>query len=403
MNDHYQVLIVGGGSAGITVAARLCNEEHAPSVGIIEPSEVHYYQPIWTLVGAGVFDREISKRQEAEFIPEGADWIKQAATGFDPENNTVTTEDGSTFSYDYLVVAPGLQLDWDAIPGLADAIKDPDSGVVSNYSYAYCEDTWTAMQRLKPGDSALFTQPSTPIKCGGAPQKIMYLTADHLRERGILDDVTVQFFTPGTVIFGVEEFARTLRKVVDRYGIDVNLYAELTEIRPDAHEAVIHSTGGDGASGEHVVAYDMLHVTPPQSAHDFIAESPLANEEGWVDVHHHTLQHNQYSNVFSLGDAAALPTAKTGAAVRKQAPVVVQHILQMMQDGAITDPNEYNGYSSCPLVTGYGKLVLAEFDYDNNPDPSFPFDTSQERYSMYALKAYGLPEMYWHGMLRGRA
>ena len=403
MNDHYQVLIVGGGSAGITVAARLCNEEHAPSVGIIEPSEVHYYQPIWTLVGAGVFDREISKRQEAEFIPEGADWIKQAATGFDPENNTVTTEDGSTFSYDYLVVAPGLQLDWDAIPGLADAIEDPDSGVVSNYSYAYCEDTWTAMQRLKPGDSALFTQPSTPIKCGGAPQKIMYLTADHLRERGILDDVTVQFFTPGTVIFGVEEFARTLRKVVDRYGIDVNLYAELTEIRPDAHEAVIQSTGGDGASGEHVVSYDMLHVTPPQSAHDFIAESPLANEEGWVDVHHHTLQHNQYSNVFSLGDAAALPTAKTGAAVRKQAPVVVQHILQMMQDGAITDPNEYNGYSSCPLVTGYGKLVLAEFDYDNNPDPSFPFDTSQERYSMYALKAYGLPEMYWHGMLRGRA
>ncbi len=403
MNDHYQVLIVGGGSAGITVAARLCNEEHAPSVGIIEPSEVHYYQPIWTLVGAGVFDREISKRQEAEFIPEGADWIKQAATGFDPENNTVTTEDGSTFSYDYLVVAPGLQLDWDAIPGLADAIEDPDSGVVSNYSYAYCEDTWTAMQRLKPGDSALFTQPSTPIKCGGAPQKIMYLTADHLRERGILDDVTVQFFTPGTVIFGVEEFARTLRKVVDRYGIDVNLYAELTEIRADAHEAVIQSTGGDGAAGEHVVSYDMLHVTPPQSAHDFIAESPLANEEGWVDVHHHTLQHNQYSNVFSLGDAAALPTAKTGAAVRKQAPVVVQHILQMMQDGAITDPNEYNGYSSCPLVTGYGKLVLAEFDYDNNPDPSFPFDTSQERYSMYALKAYGLPEMYWHGMLRGRA
>jgi sulfide:quinone oxidoreductase len=147
----------------------------------------------------------------------------------------------------------------------------------------------------------------------------------------------------------------------------------------------------------------MLHVTPPQSAPDFIKESPLSNEEGWVDVHKHTLQHNKYSNVFSLGDVAALPTAKTGAAVRKQAPVVVQHLLQMMQDGALTAPKSYNGYSSCPLVTGYGKLVLAEFDYDNNPDPSFPFDTSEERYSMYALKAYGLPEMYWHGMLRGRA
>ncbi|MES3630148.1 MAG: FAD/NAD(P)-binding oxidoreductase, partial [Longimonas sp.] len=396
----YDVVIVGGGTAGITVAAQLQQAERAPeSIAIIEPSDTHYYQPIWTLVGAGVFDKEISERPMAEFIPDGVTWLQDAATAFDPEANTVSTVNGETVEYDYLVVAPGLQLDWDAVPGLAESIEDPGSGVVSNYAYEYCEDTWEEMQKLQPGDTALFTQPATPIKCGGAPQKIMYLTADHLRKRGILDDVSVQFFTPGTVIFGVEKFARTLRKVVDRYGIDVNLYSELIEIRPDSKEAVFRATGGDSAPAEQVVSYDMLHVTPPQSAPDFIKESPLSNEDGWVDVHKHTLQHNTYDNIFGLGDAGSTPNAKTGAAVRKQAPTVVNNLLQLMHDGDIADPKEYNGYASCPLVTGYGKLVLAEFDYNNEPDPSFSFDTSQERYSMYALKAYGLPQMYWHGML----
>ena len=404
-SSQYDVVIVGGGSAGITVAAQLQQSDRAPeSIAIIEPSDTHYYQPIWTLVGAGVFDKEISERPMAEFIPEGVTWIQDHAATFDPEANTVSTQGGDTVEYNYLVVAPGIQLDWDAIPGLADAIDDPRSGVVSNYAYEYCEDTWDTMQQLKPGDNAVFTQPATPIKCGGAPQKIMYLTADHLRREGILDDVSVQFYTPGTVIFGVEKFARTLRDVVDRYGIDVNLHSELVEIRPDTNEAVIRGTGGgDSAPGERVVPYDMLHVTPPQSAPDFIKESPLSNDDGWVDVHKHTLQHATYANIFSLGDASSTPNAKTGAAVRKQAPTVVHNLLQLMHDGEITDPKEYHGYSSCPLVTGYGKLVLAEFDYDNEPDPTFSFDTSQERYSMYALKAYGLPQMYWHGMLRGRA
>ncbi len=399
MKDHYQVLVVGGGTAGLTVAAQLRNQADPPEVAIIEPSEKHYYQPIWTLVGGGVFPREISERDEADFIPEGAVWIRDAVASFDPEANTVATRDGKTIGYDYLVVCPGIQIDWDKIPGLAESLGS--NGVCSNYSYETVPYTWETLRHLK-GGRAIFTQPATPIKCGGAPQKIMYLTADHLRLKGALDDTDVQFMSPGLVVFGVKEFERTLKKVIARYGITFNIQHELVEVRGDKGEAVFKVTAEDGSVSEKVLSFDMLHVTPPQSAPDFIKQSPLANAEGWVDVDPSTLQHNRYPNVFGLGDAGSTPNAKTGAAVRKQAPTVVQNLLQYMATGYIDDPVVYRGYSSCPLVTGYGKLVLAEFDYDNKPMPSFPFDTTQERYSMYALKVYGLPQMYWHGMLRGR-
>jgi sulfide:quinone oxidoreductase len=141
-------------------------------------------------------------------------------------------------------------------------------------------------------------------------------------------------------------------------------------------------------------------VVPPQSAPDFIKKSELADKAGWVEVHKHTLQHARFPNVFSLGDCSSLPCSRTGAAIRKQAPVLVENLLAQRAGHKLVA--SYDGYASCPLVTGYGKLILAEFDYDGRPQESFPFDQSQERYSMYALKAYGLPEMYWNGMLRGR-
>ena len=206
MSEKYQVIVVGGGTAGITVAARLRELEDAPSVAIIEPSEKHYYQPIWTLVGAGVFPKEISLRSEADYIPDGVTWIKDAVVGFDPDKNTVTTRDGKTLGYDALVVCPGIQLDWGRIPGLAETIGK--NGVCSNYGYERAEYTWEVLQKFK-GGRAIFTQPNTPVKCGGAPQKIMYLTADYLRLNGKLEKTDIQFMSPGTVVFGVPEFERT--------------------------------------------------------------------------------------------------------------------------------------------------------------------------------------------------
>ena len=396
MKSHYQVLIIGGGTGGLSVAARLLRSRNPPEVAILEPSEVHYYQPLWTLVGGGVFPKEASMRREADDIPRGAEWIREGAAEMDPDRNQLTTTGGRVIGYDLLVVAPGIQLDWNRIPGLAESVGKPGTGVVSNFSYETVSSTWAAIRTFR-GGSALFTEPKTPVKCGGAPQKIMYLAEEAFRRAGVRGKSTVRFFNAKPTLFVAPHYTPRLAEICSQRGIEVSLEHELRVLRPDVKEAVFSQPHSDG---ELVVRYDIIHVTPPMSAPDFVKRSALANADGWVDVDRHTLRHNRFPNVFALGDASSLPTSKTGAAIRKQAPVLVQNLLADIR----SRPNDasYDGYTSCPLVTGYGKLILAEFDYSKNPNETFPFDQNRERYSMYALKVYALPQMYWHGILRGR-
>lgn len=393
MDRHHRVLIVGGGTGGITVAARLLNADPTLDVAIVDPADAHYYQPLWTLVGGGMFPREESRRPMARVIPRGATWIREAVTAFEPDANRVRTAGGAPIGYDYLVAAPGLELRWDAVPGLAGAVGR--GGVCSNYSYDHVAYTWETI-RAFDGGTALFTQPSGTVKCGGAPQKIMYLAEETFRRRGVRDRCRVVFATPTPRIFAVDRYARTLERLVAERGIEVLLKHELKELRPDRREAVLKRPEGDDL----VLRYDMIHVTPPMGPPAFVAQSPLADADGWIDVDPRTLRHRRFGNVFALGDAASLPTSKTGAAIRKQAPVVVENLRAVMAHSATH--GAYDGYTSCPLVTGYGSLVLAEFDYDKAPAESFPIDQSEPRYSMLMLKKYGLPAMYWHGMLKGR-
>lgn len=399
--EHHRIVIVGGGSAGISVAARLFNALKHPDVAIIEPSEDHYYQPLWTLVGGGVFRKERSRRAEKAFIPQGATWIKERVTELCPNENKVITDGNRTIEYDYLILAAGIQIDWGRIKGLEGHLRQ--GGLCTNYAYDQCEGTWDTIRNFTGGD-AIFTQPSSAIKCGGAPQKIMYLADDHFRKTHVRDKSTITFISGTPSIFSVKEYAQVLNQVIQRKGIDTLYKHDLVEIRPESHEAVFRSL----ETGNEVVKhYDMMHVTPFMSAPDFIKRSPFAQTadgpaKGYAKADKQTLQNPDYPNVFAIGDCSSLPTSKTGAAIRKQAPVLVKNLLAHMRSEMSSLPASYDGYTSCPLVTGYGRLVLAEFDYDLKPKETFPINQAQERFSMYLLKAFGLPAMYWYGMLRGR-
>ncbi len=417
MKSHHQIVIIGGGTAGIMVSTQLLKKDPTLDIAVVEPASVHYYQPAWTLVGAGTYDFGKTARPMSEIMPKSVKWVKEYANRFDPDQNKLYTKEGSELSYDFLVVAPGLVMAPELIEGLAESL---DKGVVCS-NYTDPEHTWDVIKNFK-GGNAVFTQPTTPIKCGGAPQKIAYLAADNFKKRGIADKTNVVFATPGSVIFGVKPIAKTLMEVIHRYGIHLKTFYAPVKIDSEKKEVIFKSVApeenqcivNEGNSlrekmqgdAQIVMPFDMLHIAPPQTAPKFVKESSLVNEAGWLNVDHGTLQHNTYKNVFGLGDVAALPTAKTGAAIRKQAPIVVENILLLMKNKAMST-KEYNGYSSCPLVTGYGKMVLAEFDYKGNftPDPKLKqmlvFNSDKEHWRLWMLKKYILPNLYWNKMMKG--
>ncbi|MCI4128684.1 NAD(P)/FAD-dependent oxidoreductase [Bacillus haynesii] len=392
---RYSIVIVGAGTAGISVAARLVriSKKLKGQIAIIDPQTKHYYQPLWTLVGGGAAKKEESERDLASLIPAGVDLIGDAVTEFRPNQNTLLTKQGTIVSYDYLVAAAGLQIDWDGVKGLKNAVGK--NGVCSNYSYHTVDSTWENIRDFK-GGTAIFTHPDSPVKCGGAPQKIMYLADDYFRKSNVRNQSEIIFASAKSNIFDVPKYANALEKVIQRKDIQTMYKRNLIEIRPDSKEALFENL----ESGEQeVLTYDLLHVTPPMKAPLCIKESALADAGGWVDVDPYTLQHKKFANVFGIGDCSNLPTSKTGAAVRKQAPVVVRNLMSLIKGSSLDA--KYDGYTSCPLVTGYNKLVLAEFDYHKVPQETFPFDQSKERFSMYLLKRRLLPIMYWNGMLKG--
>ncbi|MEZ5891696.1 MAG: FAD/NAD(P)-binding oxidoreductase [Parvularculaceae bacterium] len=393
------IVIVGGGAGGVTTAASILKRRPKVQITIIEPQDIHYYQPGWTLVGGGVFDQQQTIRPLPTVLPDQVQRIKGAVAEFDPENNTVILADGHRVSYDMLVVSPGIKLDWDAVEGLTDALGR--EGVTSNYRFDLAPYTWKLVQTLNKGE-ALFTQPPMPIKCAGAPQKAMYLSCDAWRRRGVLNDINVQFCNAGAVLFGVADYVPALMEYVSLYQIGLQFNNNLVAIDAGRKVAKFKIAKPDGAAEFVERPYDMIHVCPPQKAPDFIRSSPLADQAGWVDVDQFTLQHKRYQNIFGLGDACSAPNAKTAAAVRKQAPVVAENLLAAVDGGALTAA--YDGYGSCPLTVERGKIVLAEFGYGGKLLPTFPtalVKGTKPTRSAWFLKEKMLPAIYWRLMLRG--
>ena len=396
----HEVVIVGGGAAGLAVAASLLARSPDLDIAVIDPADVHYYQPGWTLVGAGVFEGVQTARTMASVLPKGVHWIKAAVAAFEPEKNVVILDGCRIVKYAQLVVCPGLKLDWQAIEGLPETLGR--NGVTSNYRYDLAPYTWELVRKLK-GGRALFTQPPMPIKCAGAPQKAMYLSGDHWKRSGTLKDIQIDFCNAGAVLFGVAAYVPALMEYVKAYGANLNFGESLVAIDGPGRKATFSKAGSDGAKTLVSREFDMIHVVPPQRAPDFIRVSPLADAAGWVDVDPATLRHKHYENVFALGDVGNMSNAKTAAAARKQAPVVAHNLLAARKGTVLSA--RYDGYGSCPLTVERGKIVLAEFLYGGKVAPTFPkwlIDGTKPSILAWYLKERVMPPLYWMGMLKGR-
>ncbi|MEQ1648518.1 MAG: TIGR01244 family sulfur transferase [Hyphomicrobiaceae bacterium] len=397
---RHDIVIVGGGAAGISVASSLLARNSALDIAIIDPTETHYYQPGWTMVGAGVFDVSSTVHTMASVIPKGVKWIKAAVTAFEPKNDAVLLEGCRVVKYKRLVVCPGIKLDWARIEGLTDTLGR--NGVTSNYRYDLAPYTWELVRGLKSG-RAIFTQPPMPIKCAGAPQKAMYLSADHWHRTGALRNVDVGFYNAGGVLFGVADYVPALMEYVKRYDAKLNFHHTLVAVDGPAKKAWFKKTLPGQPEERIEAAFDMMHVTPPQCAPDFIRVSPLADPAGWVDVDQGTLRSKIFDNIYALGDVCSAPNAKTAAAARKQAPVVAHNVLADM--GGQPGSAVYDGYGSCPLTVERGKIVLAEFGYGGKLMPSFPrliINGKKPSRAAWWLKERILPPVYWKAMLKGR-
>ena len=395
----HAVVIVGGGAAGIAVAASLLARSPGLDIAIVEPADIHYYQPGWTLVGAGIFTPATTARTMGSVLPAGVHWIQSAVAAFEPENNALVLEGCRIVKYQQLIVCAGLKLDWNAIDGLADTLGR--NGVTSNYRYDLAPYTWKLVSELSRGQ-ALFTQPPMPIKCAGAPQKAMYLSADHWRSKNVLKDINIQFCSAGTVLFGVAYYVPALMEYVKAYGIGLNFSETLVSVDGPSKKATFNVVGADGAQSTVTRDFDMLHVVPPQKAPDFVRVSPLADDAGWVDIEPDTMRHKKFANVFALGDVGNSPNAKTAAAARKQAPVVAHNVLAAR--GLVQGQSIYDGYGSCPLTVERGKIVLAEFTYGGKVAPTFPgwlIDGARPSRLAWFLKERVMPPLYWQGMLKG--
>jgi sulfide:quinone oxidoreductase len=398
--QRHDVVIIGGGAAGLATAASLLRRRPGLDIAVIEPADRHFYQPGWTLVGCGVFSANDTMRPMASIMPKGVRWQRSAVEAFEPEHDRIVLADGTRLAYRVLVAAPGLKLNWGAIPGLEEALGK--NGVTSNYRFDLAPYTWELVQKLGRG-TALFTQPPMPIKCAGAPQKAMYLSCDHWRRADRIGDIDVEFHIAGDVLFGVKEYVPALMHYIERYGIDLKFESNLVGVNGPAREATFAMKRPNGSLQEVTRRFDLLHVCPPQTAPDFVRSSPLAGDAGWIEVDHQTLRHTRLENVFSLGDVCSAPNTKTAAAARRQAPIVAENVLAVL---ASNEPRAiYDGYGSCPLTVERGRIVLAEFGYGGKLLPTFPkwvIDGTRPSRLAWLLKERILPLVYWQGMLKGR-
>ena len=375
-----KIVIIGGGAAGISMAARLKSWLDKPDITLIDPSDRQFYQPGFTLIASGVYQPDDVWRKQEDCIPSDIKWIKDSVAAVDPVWNQVTTKNNGKIAYDFLVLTPGIQINWEKVEGITQATLG-QGNAHSIYDFEGAQKTWKAIQEFsKTGGRGIYTDTYTKHKCGGAPKKICLLTEHYTRKQGTRETVDLNFYTASKELYDVPFFTPRLLEIYKERNIPINLNVRVKGVDTAAkqvHFEKIETVGDQKVYTPFVEDYDFLHFTPPMSAPDFVREAGLGWTEGklaadaWVMVDKETLVHKTYPNIVSLGDVAGIPTSKTSAAIRKQVPIAAKNLISLMEG---KEPAEkYDGYAACPIVTDYGHVLLCEFNYKKEAQNSFPF------------------------------
>ena len=408
-----KIVIVGGGAAGISMAARLKRWLDEPNITLIDPSDRQYYQPGFTLIASGVYQPDDVWKKQEDCMPSGINWVKDSVIAVDPIWNQVTTAQNGKIAYDYLVLVPGIQMNWNQIEGF-DYSKLGTGNAHCIYDFKGAQMTWKAMREFtEKGGKGVYTDTYTKHKCGGAPKKICLLTDDYARKHEHRDHIQLNYFTAEKDLYDVKYFTKRLKEIYKERNVPITLNTRVKGIdleRKQVHFEKIETVGNEKKVTSFIEDYDFLHFTPPMSAPDFVKEAELGFPDGkladggWVMVDKETLVHQKYPNIIALGDVAGTPTSKTSAATRVQVPIAAKNLIALMEGKEPTE--KYNGYAACPIVTDYGHVLLCEFDYKKEPQISFPFsllDMSKEQWAAWLLKVYILKPLYFYGMLKGLA
>ncbi len=399
-----RIIIAGAGAAGLAIANRLSQRLQGATITLIDARRAHYYQPGFTLVAAGLKQPSYAISGTHEYVPRNAQIIESSVAEFDPDANAVTTSTGQRLEYDYLIVATGLTLDYEAIEGMSRELIGTE-GIGSVYAGPQeAAATYRSMSDFADvGGVGLFGRPETEMKCAGAPLKYAFITEDTLSRRGNRGKAELVYTAHNASLFGVPIVSEKVRMLFEDRGIDTRYNHVMTAIDPGRRIATFRTP-----EGSEQIGYDFINVIPPMRAPQAVRQSALAWQsgplaaDGWVEVDPVTLRHVRYNNIFAVGDIAGVQKGKTAASVKWQVPVAVDHIIADLA-GTESD-SAYNGYTSCPLITRIGRAMLVEFDYNNNLVPSFPglIPPLEELWSSWMIKETALRPTYL-AMLRGQA
>lgn len=399
-----RILIMGAGAGGAAIANRLAERLDGAQITVLDGRPQHWYQPGFTLIASGLRKADYAISSTEQWLPRGVTYVNEYAAELDPDANRVTTTGGQRIEYDYLIVATGLVLDWDAIEGFDLSMAGPQNGIAAHYaSPEHAELSWQALDKFTDeGGIGMFGRPATEMKCAGAPVKLCFLAEDIATTKGNRSKCDFIYNAQATNLFGVPVIHHRVRQIMDERDITYRYQHVLKGIDLGAKTATYTTPDGEVTD-----KWDFINVIPPQRAPQVIRESGLSwaerwVDQGWIEVDMHTLRHARYANIFGIGDINGVPKGKTAASVKFHIPVVEDQIVSEIAGREGT--RRYDGYTSCPLITRIGRAMLVEFDYQDNLTPSFPgvIAPLEELWISWLMKEVALKATY-NAMLRGRA